>query len=119
MQLLHALDKLRQERVRQIDKGFDALHDDGHCHEEIVQMSMFYQEAYMIRRMNFGEDVHALRTRIELAYDSFWPSDFAGDYSRAVDSAMEGTPEDCLVKGAAMLVAEMQRIGRLEESNEV
>lgn len=83
------IEEIKAERLRQIAKGYDAAHDDEHAKGEIAQAAATLA-LYHIDRPT------ALNV---------WP--WGPDGWRA------GTPRGDLIKAAAMLVAEVERLDRI------
>lgn len=85
---MNALDLIANERARQIAvKGYTTAHDDEHDHGEIAQAAAEFSAPYSIG----------------LAPDS-WA------YNRDEDTRLEQ-----LAKAGALIVAEMERLARMEE----
>lgn len=92
-----AIDDILAERERQIKvEGFDATHDDGHIHEELILAAICYARYTKFTKIGY----------IKRA----WPWDIA--WWKPKDRRTN------LVKAAALLIAEIQRIDRENENTD-
>jgi len=83
------------ERMRQIDIGYDAEHDDQHMSGEIARAAACYAVHPQVRL--FGIDRLQVPTQV-------WPYRW--------EFAPESATRDNLIKAAAMLIAEVERLDR-------
>lgn len=89
------------ERLEQVERhGFTAAHDARHVDGEIAQGALAYLLAGMAAALGMDDDPRATET-LAAAFNA-WP--FAGSGFRT------GTPSECFIKAAAMLLAEVDRI---------
>ncbi len=93
------------ERIHQIDEeGFDAEHDDNHVDGELAKAGATYgYMATQSQRMRFGLKDRVLRGN-GLITDYMWPW--------GLEWWKPGTPRRMLVKAAALIIAEIERIDR-------
>lgn len=89
------LSAIEAERLRQVVKGYDAAHDDGHCQSEIAHASACY--ALM------GTGVNLKEWMIDVV-ERLWP------WSGA--KPMPESQRETLIVAAALLVAEIERLDR-------
>lgn len=88
------IDEIRQERVRQIKvEGWTAEHDDEHSSGEMAKAAACYA-------------LDAARAQ-EYRERSYWPWDWSWWKPR--------TPRKNLIRAAALIVAEIERIDRLPQ----
>lgn len=94
------------ERVRQIEKeGYAAAHDDSHVDREIARAALAYV-AHYIERAWIAEELakgNAFDSRYEEDGTDNWPWD---------EGWNPKTPRLDLVRGGALLIAEIERIDR-------
>jgi hypothetical protein len=107
-----ALELIKQERQRQINKhGYTLEHDDRHTQGELSNAAI----CYLISDPTRG--YYALHDGMDNFLDYFWPwSD--NEYNPA---GFKPTPDDRireLIKAGALIVAEIERLQRLEQKNE-
>lgn len=93
------IDEVVRERGRQVGKGFDASHDDEHACEEIAAVAAWYAMPDVCRTWDLYDDSYGLTVG-----EAILPEDWA-------------TPEEQdrrkqLIKAAALLVAEIERLDR-------
>jgi hypothetical protein len=95
-------DEIATERARQIAKGFDAAHDDDHAGGELGQAAACYAAPITLLHEDRSGVSRGVHGTIPLGWP-FRPEEYrpGGDYR-----------ED-LVKAAAFIVAEIERIDRL------
>lgn len=106
------IDEIAAERARQIAKGYDRAHDDAHANGEIAFAAISYAAPGLV----FIRDARANA----VIYHDPWPWEVRFD-KRAYDgnvvlpnsSLKPSRRRDLLVKAAAMLVAEIQRVDRV------
>lgn len=91
-------DKIKQERERQIKKGYDALHDDMHETEDIALGAAVYAIPPYVRTYDLDE--------ADDRPPKLWPFD-ARDWHPHPERERE------LIKAAAMIIAEIERLRRL------
>jgi hypothetical protein len=99
---MNTLELIRQERNRQIKKGFDSQHDDQEVNEELARAAAVYVMPERYRNIEISSlpvDERNL-TRV------FWPyrEEFKMSSNRRKD----------LIKAAALIVAEIERINRIK-----
>jgi len=94
-----AFDSINQERQRQIDKGFDAQHDDGHADGSILHAAILA-----------ACDVAGLAIAgvDPPSPDGPWPDQFVLHLSRKY----AGDDRQKLVIAAALIIAEIERLDR-------
>lgn len=101
MHLSKALASVQNERQRQITKsGYSFLHDDKHSNGELVYAAI----AYALSPCDI--EIQENDKSDFLCYN-FWPF---------IEPIKKGTERDNLVKAAALLIAEIERIDRAEDS---
>lgn len=115
-----ALEDIRAERQKQIGKGYDTVHDDSDSKGSHARAAAYYATAAYYQR-DWEDDCDA-------SWDS--PCDYVNDiaWQAEIDSvgypwpsetkSVEYTPRANLVKAAALLIAEIERIDREESSND-
>lgn len=94
------------ERLRQIEKGHDEAHDDGHSGEQLAMAAASYALPWWARA-NTGAERLTYGHRVR---PGEWPFE---------PEAFKPTPEDRkreLVLAAAFLMAEWERIERAEKT---
>ncbi len=93
---MNALEMIHVERARQIQKGYDAAHDDSHGNGEILSAVAELIDDVREARGNWGMEkwIDDLQAHVAVKYGD--------DYKRR------------LVIAAAMLAAEIERIDRIE-----
>ena len=96
------LDDIAAERQRQCLKGYDAAHDDKHNDGEIALGAALYAIPYEMPGMEQDNFIR-LHMMLDLSYD--WSLKPEPDHRKR------------LVKAAAMLVAEIERLDRKEKAN--
>lgn len=98
-QTLQAMTKIAIEREKLIMlAGFDSLHDDQQLQSELVMAA----NSYALNAIASDEE----RTRFEAAAPPAWPLD--------VDRWQPGDRKQDLIRAAALLVAEIERLNRLK-----
>lgn len=98
-----AIELIQEERKKQIAKGYTAEHDDTHIGEEIADCAALYalsNNAIDFINEQWGNDMHL----------HFWQFDI-NSYRPNPNNRIKQ-----LTKAAAMLVAEIERIQRLEKT---
>jgi hypothetical protein len=94
------IDEIAAERARQIEvEGWSPEHDDTHTHEEMAMAAAMYALPAFARHLLIG--IHP-----ETILDRLWPWDRKW--------WKPGKRRRNLVKAAALLVAEIERIDRFE-----
>jgi len=91
--------EIASERAKQISKGYDSSHDDEHASEEIAAVAAWYAMPDVCRTWDLYDDSFGLTVG-----EAILPEDWA-------------TPEETdrrkqLIKAAALLVAEVERLDR-------
>lgn len=96
------IDEIAAERKRQIEvEGYSPEHDDEHTRAELARAAA----CYALMTSDIGREAIYLHGRWEDVLDLYWP------FER--DCMKLGGPRRMLVKAAAMLVAEIERLDRL------
>ncbi len=96
----HAMIDVVDERVRQITKeGYSPAHDDAHLNGELAKAASVYASVAAICTKESMEIPPCFRPKD-------WPLDLA--------SFKKSTPRRMLVKAAALILAEIDRIDRLD-----
>lgn len=112
------LEEIAAERSRQIAKGYDAAHDDGHIRGEIAKgAAALALSACGGASVPTGErrqrQIDPIRPqmgrewverRVSVSPQAIWPW---------LNSFSAPTPRDALISAAAMAVAEIERLDRL------
>lgn len=95
------------ERERQISKGYNSDHDDRDVKGNHARAAAYYAAAgYAQRSMQVqADDAELFANAVSSGYP--WPED---------TKAVEASPRENLVKAAALLIAEIERIDREEAS---
>lgn len=94
------IDEIAAERKRQVEaEGWTAEHDDAHTHEEMAQAAAMYALPGFARHLLIGVNP-------ETILDRLWPWDRKW--------WKPTTRRRNLIKAAALLVAEIERIDRFE-----
>lgn len=96
----NVLAEIEAERNKQIAKGFDASHDDTHDRGEIAFAAIAF--ALASANQSIGMDAKNVQSHLQMMH---WPADW-GTFKMA-ESLREN-----LVKSAALIVAEIERIDR-------
>jgi hypothetical protein len=110
MSIMAVLKEIGDERSRQIHKeGWTAAHDDAHTDSELVRAAACYALPFPYRRMAawFPEG-----SSIGSYIPEQWPWDV--DWWKSIDGYV-GRRRD-LIKAAALIVAEIERLDRAEGS---
>ena len=100
------LELIREERKRQIEKGYTADHDDTHTDEELADGAALYalsDDARSFIDDEWGNDMYLHFWQFELKYLKFTPNNRIKQ----------------LTKAGAMIVAEIERLQRLELNDKV
>lgn len=93
------------ERVRQVDKeGFDEANDDGHVNRELARMAQEYVEQYVGRQWLVEHGAGCTQEYQETPVPDDWP--VADKWWKPK------SPRQDLVRAAALLIAEIERIDR-------
>ena len=114
-----ALSDVGAERARQIRKGYDAAHDDADEAGMHARAAAFYATCgYWQRAWGWSENPCLTVDKAEL--DSIaCQADVSLGYPWGDDTIrVEYSPRANLVKAAALLVAEIERIDRERENND-
>lgn len=95
-------ERVAAEREHQVEEGFTADHDDQHDHSELVRAARCYLEAGLgIVSGNIDADAESLA---DYAGDDWpWP---------ITEFTPPTTVAECYTKAAALLAAEVDRLGR-------
>lgn len=107
-----AVNDVLVERVRQLsEEGYDAAHDDEHAAGELAMAAACYAAPH---RVYVKADYAA-----GVSFMDPWPSDWRKDKRPYIDGAIrsnasKGEPyrRELLVKAAALILAELERIDR-------
>jgi hypothetical protein len=105
-QISDVLKLIRQERERQIKKGFDYQHDDNEINEELARAASVYAMPQDLRQFDFF-DFSKPQHRILNIQKKIWP------YKEAFNPSSDRVKE--LIKAAALIVAEIERIERFKK----
>ena len=97
-----ALQLIAKERTGQVEKGYDAAHDDGHPDGEIARGAAFYAKISTLNMHGRAK----VRTGWGALSETEWPFEEAPRIS-AGDNNEDRIAE--LVKAGAMIVAEIER----------
>lgn len=97
------LSEIMHERAKQISKGYDAKHGDQDAKGNHVRAAAYYSTAaYAQRHLGLqASDAELYANGVSVGYP--WPAD---------TKTVESIPRDNLVKAAALLIAEIERIDR-------
>ena len=98
------LELIRQERERQIAKGFSLEHDDKETNGELARAACIYAMPQDLRQFDFF-DFSKPQHRILNIQKKVWP------YKEAFNSSYDRITE--LTKAAALIVAEIERLTRI------
>jgi hypothetical protein len=98
------LDEIATRRRRQIDKGYDAAHDDAHDKGEIAMGAA----AYCISSVKYEGNGRPGYKTIPQWAPPFWP--WERDQFRPTNA------RDNLIDAAAMIVAEIERLDRAAQT---
>ena len=108
------LSEIMYERVRQVSKGYDAAHDDADDEGNHARAAAYYATCgYWQRQWEYGEDPERAVDKDELDDVMLQAKDGSLGYPWSADTIrVETTARANLVKAAALLVAEIERIDR-------
>lgn len=103
---MSVIDEIAAERRRQIEvEGWTPEHDDEHGNRQMAQAAACYAEQYVGRYWVFAE-----RSDGELRYQS---DEMPDDWPWSSGWWKPKTPRRDLIRAAALLVAEIERLDRL------
>lgn len=100
-----AIDLIRAERHRQIAKGYDAAHDDGHSDGQIAKAAASFTCAAGRRAQPLPWSAQDAVDHLQRQASALWP--FADGGPDAADDQL-----DLLAKAGACIIAEMERVTR-------
>lgn len=102
--------ELMHERAKQISKGYDAAHDDDDAKGNHARAAAYYAIA------GYAQRHLALRDASDV---EFYADAVSSGYPWSKDTkAIESRPRANLIKAAALLIAEIERIDREESGND-
>lgn len=102
-----AIDDVLAERKRQIEaEGWTAEHDDRHDDRSLASVAACYAQQYVGRAWLLGFEDGALRYQTDTMPD-YWPDSWAEEWWKPK------SPRRDLVRAAALLIAEIERLDRL------
>lgn len=107
--MANAISDIIDERQKQIGKGYDAKHDDADMKGNHARAGSYYAAAARGQRC-FGFDLVSTATEYadNITFGYPWPHE---------TKKVEDNPRDNLVKAAALIIAEIERIDREVENN--
>lgn len=113
---MSVIDEIAAKRQRQIDHhGYSSTHDDGHSDGEIAMAAACYAAPELI----FTKDERANAT----IYGDPWPWDqkydkrpFFGNTLRDPAKTSDKVRRDLLLTAGALIVAEIERLDRMEKT---
>ena len=111
------LSEIMHERMHQISKGYDAAHDDADNEGNHARAAAYYATAaYYQRQCGYvdsddPEEFDRLNRELQSVQYAA-DEDSAGYPWPSETKAIEYNPRDNLIKAAALLVAEIERIDR-------
>lgn len=100
---MSAIDEIMAERARQIAKGYDAAHDDRHTDGSIARAAGAYALHGKTVLALMGPPSRPLLTR--QADPKYW-------WPWSEEAYQPGTDRERLIKAAALIVAEIERLDR-------
>ncbi len=110
-----ALELIANERKRQIEKGFIPEHDDLHTHGELAQAATVYADAALRTAcggvLEFFADDYANSEETDI----IWPwLEYRDNQFQLKGLNIDADPISSCVKAGALLVAEIERLQRLQ-----
>lgn len=103
---MNVIDEIAAERRRQVEaEGWTAEHDDEHADGSLAKVAACYaghSAAYCNVRLDVGMDAY------RATEPSMWPGSWARKWWKPKD------PRRDLIRAAALIVAEIERLDRME-----
>lgn len=117
------LSELMHERAKQISKGYDSAHDDADAKGKHAQAGAYYAAVACYQRewggIESNDPSQFDRLENERLYAQAQANTDSVGYPWPIETArVERSPRANLVKAAALLIAEIERIDREMESND-
>jgi hypothetical protein len=102
------LAQIKQKRLRQLSLGYDAQHDDEHVAGEIALAAGCYAVKAGLLSKHYTDfwDQFSHEEDISVLSNFFWP------WPESLVLLEDLPKEGCLLRAAALIVAELQRINR-------